>query len=56
MDLAPKNIIPLQQCERLQTDSALIEGPGSINSECLREGEKAEKKWFSHQEGKEDEN
>lgn len=56
MDFAPKNITPLQQWERPQRDRALIEGPGSINSECPRQGEKAEKKWFSHQEGKEDEN
>ena len=42
--------------DRQQRDSVLIGGSGSINSEGLREGEKAEKKWFSHQEREEDEN
>lgn len=53
MKFAPKNITHLQQWERQQRDSALIGGRGSVNSEVLREGEKAEKKWFSHQVGEE---
>ena len=56
MKFAAKNVTHLQQGERQQRDSALIGGPGSISSEVLREGERAEKKWFSHQEGEEDGN
>lgn len=51
MKFAAKNVTHLQQGERQQ-----IGGPGSTSSEVLREGERAEKKWFSHQEGEEDGN